>query len=75
LVDKTGKWIVKPKFQDSIVFSDGMGLVTTGSGYGFIDKTGTIVIQPQFVTAMDFTQGLAVASYEAVTDSGIAPLD
>ena len=47
-VDKTGKIIIEPKFENADEFSEGLANVTIGKKYGYIDKSGKIVIAPQF---------------------------
>ena len=40
-------------------FHDGLALIHTDSGFGFIDQTGKIVLRPEFERAGDFRNGLA----------------
>ncbi len=64
-VDKTGKIIIEPKFDDADEFSEGLANVTIGKKYGYIDKSGKIVITPQFEFSSNsyrcayFSEGLA----------------
>jgi hypothetical protein len=62
-IDRTGKLVIKPRFDWAHAFSDGMARVRIGAPhegkFGFIDKTGTLAIQPRFVDARDFSEGLA----------------
>ena len=40
-------------------FDEGLGLVQTESGYGFIDTTGKMVIPPKYLEVKPFYEGLA----------------
>jgi hypothetical protein len=63
-MDKTGRVVIPPQFDDSGHFSEGLAWVSVFNErkrlYGFINKTGKIVIKPQFVYQPgDFVDGLA----------------
>lgn len=63
-MDKTGRVVIPPQFDNSGHFSEGLAWVSVLKErkwlYGFIDKTGKIVIEPQFVYQPgDFVDGLA----------------
>jgi len=58
-IDKTGKIIIQPQFDDAYSFHEGLAKVTRDKKYEFIDKTGKITIQPQFDYADSFKEGLA----------------
>ncbi|MET0622274.1 MAG: WG repeat-containing protein [Pyrinomonadaceae bacterium] len=63
-MDKTGRVVIPPQFDDSGHFSEGLAWVSVLKErkwlYGFIDKTGKVVIEPQFVYQPgDFVDGLA----------------
>jgi hypothetical protein len=68
-IDKTGALAIKPQFDYTHDFSEGLAAVRihredgyddTKNDFGFIDKTGKWVIKPQFHDAGDFHEGLAV---------------
>ena len=44
-IDKTGRIVVAPKYDEFIRFSDGLAMILVGEKYGYIDKTGRIVIK------------------------------
>jgi hypothetical protein len=56
-VDKTGKVVIEPQFEDVGDFSCGLAVVGlkryfgTIENYGFIDVKGKMVIDPEFITA------------------------
>ena len=56
-IDKTGKIIIKPQFNDAGGFFEGLASVIIGDKRGYIDKTGKIVINPQFDDAGEFSKG------------------
>ncbi|PGH40624.1 MAG: hypothetical protein CRN43_01930, partial [Candidatus Nephrothrix sp. EaCA] len=58
-IDKNGKRVIKPQFEDAWEFQEGLARIQLGGKYGFIDKNGEIVIKPQFDYAGDFKEGLA----------------
>ena len=59
-IDKTGKLVINPQFDDAHDFSKGLARVRIGDKWGYIDKTGKYVINPQFDGASDFSEGLAM---------------
>lgn len=62
-IDKTGKYLIKPKFLYADKFSEGFAAIAVGpygnEKYGYIDKTGKIVIPIKFDDAGAFSEGLA----------------
>ena len=59
IIDKTGRWIIQPTFENTEQFSEGLAAVEKNNKYGFIDKSGKWVIQPQFDYAEKFSEGLS----------------
>jgi hypothetical protein len=47
-INKEGKLIVNPQFDDVGNFSEGLARVTIGDKWGYIDKEGKYVVNPQF---------------------------
>lgn len=66
-VDKSGRIVIAPKFDDAGFFSEGLAPVWVGKKCGFIDMRGRVVIQMQFddvgtdlsYPRVGFTEGLA----------------
>jgi hypothetical protein len=58
-IDKTGKMIIKPQFDEQYGFSEGMGRVVVNGFWGVIDRTGKFVIEPQFKSILYFSEGFA----------------
>lgn len=58
-IDKTGKVIASPQFDEALGFSEGLAAVLVKDKWGFIDQTGKMVIQPQFEHVASFSDGLA----------------
>lgn len=72
-MDKTGKFVIKPKFDEASLFSEGLARVTAMEDdeekVGFIDHRGQFVIPPTLNTdadfdrnSTDFSEGLASIS-------------
>ena len=57
-IDKTGNFVIEPKFDNAGPFSEGLARVTVTEGgeekLGFIDHSGQFVIPPIFNTDADF---------------------
>ena len=45
-IDKTGKPVIKPQFDDTYGFHEGLAQVKIGDKWGYIDKTGRYVWKP-----------------------------
>ena len=62
-IDKQGKWVIQPQFDDARGFSDGLAAVRMGDydtgKWGFIDEKGKWLIQPQFDDVRYFSDGVA----------------
>jgi hypothetical protein len=59
-IDRTGKFVIPPRFYRVQKFSEGRALfVQTGKSHGFIDSKGQVVIKPEFIDAKSFSEGLA----------------
>src|SRR5262249_52513997 len=56
-IDKTGKLVIKPQFDDADRFFDAFAAVQIGEKWGFIDKSGKVVLKPQFDYAVSFAGG------------------
>lgn len=58
-MDRSGRIVIQPQFDDALNFSEGMARVKVGQKVGFIDRSGSIVITPQFDDAESFVYGRA----------------
>ncbi|EPS6017597.1 WG repeat-containing protein [Campylobacter coli] len=47
-MDRSGKFVIKPKFDSIWDFSEGLAKVKLNGKYGFIDKSGKIIAKPKF---------------------------
>jgi len=45
-IDKQGKIVINPQFDDAWHFSEGLAGVKIGGKWGYIDKQGKIIINP-----------------------------
>jgi WG containing repeat len=59
-IDKTGKVVVPPAFEEAGEFSEGFACLKKGERFGFIDTTGRFVIEPTFYRADPFSDDLAL---------------
>jgi YARHG domain/WG containing repeat len=62
-IDKTGKIVIEPQFEDAEDFSEGLASIKIDGKYGYIDKTGKIIIESQFDMAVKFSEGLGRVGY------------
>jgi hypothetical protein len=60
-IDKTGKYIIPPQFDNIQYFSEGLALVEVQGKTGYVDRTGKMVISLFEAYAKSFSEGLAVA--------------
>ncbi len=58
-MDKSGKMIIEPRFQDAGDFREGLAPVSVKGKWGFIDRAGNLVVAPQFDQADSFCEGFA----------------
>jgi hypothetical protein len=65
-VDKTGAWVIEPRFGYAESFSEGLAVVGVGihefdklGPYGYVDTSGSVFIAAQFDGARAFSEGLA----------------
>jgi len=58
-IDRTGKIVIPPQFDDAGPFSEGLADVKIGEKWGYVDGTGKVVISPQFDDSLKetFPQG------------------
>ena len=61
LIDRDGREIVPPEYEEVNYPTDGMIRVRKNERYGFVDTTGALAIECQYRTASGFSEGLAVA--------------
>ena len=58
-VDKDGREVIPPKYDDAESFSEGLARVELNKKYGFVDKDGSEVIPLKYDYAETFSEGLA----------------
>lgn len=59
-IDKQGKILINPQFNDAHFFLDGLALVRSSDDkYGYIGEGGKYVINPMYKDASSFSEGLA----------------
>ena len=55
-VDKDGKQVIKPQFNEAHSFSNGLAAVRFSNGWGYVDEKGNKVIETGFDDACDFNE-------------------
>jgi len=72
-IDGTGRFVIKPQFEEAGPFSEGLAWVRIGKRYGYIDTNGNVVIKPLFEKEHpsddpptgSFSEGLAAVQVKA----------
>lgn len=62
LINKSGDWVLKPKYDFIQPASDGMRLIRQNGKYGFISVDGKELIPPVYAGATGFVDGYAIVS-------------
>ncbi|MGC2661154.1 MAG: WG repeat-containing protein, partial [Bryobacteraceae bacterium] len=60
-IDRTGKMVIAPQFDDEGDFFGGLAKVRLGDKWGYINNSGRLTIPYKFQAAGDFSEGLAPA--------------
>jgi hypothetical protein len=76
-IDRTGKIVLEPQFDEASYFSEGMArvsvgrdtIISEGFSQGFIDETGKLVIQPKWDVVSHFSEGLAAVGFDQTKKS------
>lgn len=58
-IDKKGKWVIQPEFEQLGFFNEGMAAFRKRNKWGFINKVGKPVIKDQFDAVFAFRDGKA----------------
>ena len=58
-IDRSGKLIIKPRFDFAESFSEGLALVYVNGACGYVNPKGEMVMEPTFSFATSFSEGLA----------------
>ena len=58
-IDRAGKWVIDPQFEEAQSFADGLAPVTVGGRTGYIDQKGQFVVNPQYDFGDEFHEGYA----------------
>jgi len=64
IIDKKGDFIINPRFEDALGFSEGLAAAKQNGKWGYINKEGNWVIKPQFEDASGFTNSCAVVKQD-----------
>jgi len=76
-IDKTGQFIIEPKFLSSSDFSEGLASATSQDGgkYGYIDRTGNMVIETNYDLTYPFSDGLALVCSDVLSENTYGYID
>lgn len=66
-IDKTGKVVIKPQYENTMGFNEGLAATKYGGKYGYIDTKGKWIIKPQFDFTYMFSDGLAMVEIDKKT--------
>jgi hypothetical protein len=58
-IDRTGGYVIRPRFDLAQGFSEGLAAVRVGDKWGYVDRAGELVVKPQFDSAGQYSEGLA----------------
>ncbi|HET6892084.1 MAG TPA: WG repeat-containing protein [Pyrinomonadaceae bacterium] len=72
-IDKTGAFVIPPKFESALGFSEGLAAVLLDNKWGFINKNGILVIDHQFDWVAEFSEGVAVVQRSLTPPKSNAP--
>jgi hypothetical protein len=61
---RSGEFVWDGRFEDAMIFSEGLAPVKSGGKWGYIAKSGDFVLQPQYDAAYPFRNGFAVIRTE-----------
>ena len=64
-IDKTGRFVIKPRFNWAGCFSEGLAPVELAGKYGYINQTGEVAIPFEYASAGQFSEGLAAVRFIA----------
>lgn len=60
LVDKSGEWVLRPKFQFIHPFQENGRAIARSEGFGLIDLTGHLLTHKAYKSMAEFSDGLAL---------------
>src|SRR6476620_6138081 len=61
-IDRTGKIVIPPQFDNVTGFSEGLALATRNGKKFFIDQNGKVVFEAKFDIIDNFSEGLAAVN-------------
>jgi hypothetical protein len=59
-IDSTGSMFIRPQYESTQLFSEGLCAVRTNGQYGFIDLDGNMIIKPEYDYATIFQENVAL---------------
>lgn len=58
-IDRTGAWVIEPRFEEARLFATGLAAVRVDGLFGYVAKNGRMAISPRYVAAGPFERGIA----------------
>lgn len=58
-IDKTGKFVIPPRYEKADMFSEGLAAVQQNGKWGFIDTNGKMVVPAKYDAVNSFSEGIA----------------
>ncbi len=58
-VNKVGKEVIPPQYEDASPFADGFAAVKLNGKWGFIDTSGKWLVEPKYTNVLNFQNGFA----------------
>lgn len=65
-IDENGEYLIEPKYNTLLAFSEGLALAGEDKMVGYIDRQGNQIIAPTFSRGSSFENGRAVVDYSGV---------
>ena len=54
-IDLSGKWVVEPGYEQTKMFSGGLGAFKAGGKWGFLDSSGKVIVSPRYDNTWPFS--------------------
>jgi len=72
VIDRTGKWVIEPKYATISGFHEGFAVFQAvhGGKFGVIDSAGRVVLEPKYRGVDPFVDGVAEVRGDTESDSG-----
>jgi hypothetical protein len=69
-IDQSGSFIIQPRFDEALGFSEGLATIKVGEKWGYVNKLGGVVILPEHDESFGELLQQAVLTCSVKTASG-----